>query len=705
MAPVRDPALVTAAIADALGVREMGGRTLFAGLQAFLADRHALLLLDNFEHLLDAAPLVAELLATCPKLTVLVASRAELRLSGEHVYMVTPLALPDTEKLPPFAELGEVPAVRLFVERARATRADFGLTTDNMGAVTQICRRLDGLPLAIELAAARCRVLTPAMLLSRLSPGLPLLTGGPRDVPDRLRSVASAIIWSHDLLSADERVLFRRLAVFVGGFTIETAESVCAVEQDGDSGSSATLDGIDSLLEKSLLTTLASAVGTSADVSLRFGMLETIREFGLEQLAESGEEESIRQRHAAFFLDLAARAEPDLHGEGDQLRWLAVFDTELSNVRAALFWTNERGDAAGAANLMLALWRFWQIRDHFTEAETWCTRILEHGEQLPLALRARVLAERGMFEFLQSSPERALLAMNDAVQMADESQDDEAIAWSNWVRAVANMANGDLLAATADAEVSMAIYTERGERWFAAASMWVIGFVRYFSGDVAGAEPIISQVVSLAREMGDYYGLAELSAGVALIELQRNNLDLAMQHFREALRCGQVLDHDYQIADAAEGIAVVLSLQGQNRRAAQAFGAIDALRVRSGSVRNPRRDAYVFPAIEALRDRFGTQAMDDAWQAGRAMSIEDALADADVTVAGTPALDMEGQPLTRRELEVLRLLVDGKSNAQIADDLFVSRRTAEAHVAAILQKFDVPTRAAAAAYGVRHGLV
>jgi predicted ATPase len=358
LVPISDSSLVAPAIIQALGLPESGDRPLGEALQAFLRDKALLLVVDNFEHVLPASPLVAELLATCPRLKALVTSRAVLRVSGEHDFQVPPLPLPDLARMPPLEQTAQCEAVQLFVQRAIAAKADFVLTEANAVAVTSICRRLDGLPLAIELAAARVGHLPPAALLARLERRLPLLTGGPRDQPVRLQTMRNAISWSYDLLDANDQRLFRRLSVFNAAFSLEAAEAVAAIGHDLDID---TLDGMASLLDKSLLHQVDRPSGEPL-----FAMLETVREFGLEQLEASDELQFTRGRHAAYYLALAEAAEPQSRGRDDGAR-LARLQADYDNLRAALTWTveaTELGETGG--RLAAALQWFWCLRGHFS---------------------------------------------------------------------------------------------------------------------------------------------------------------------------------------------------------------------------------------------------------------------------------------------------------------------------------------------------
>lgn len=368
LAPLADPALVAPAIAGALGVREAAGQPPAERLKARLRDKQLLLLLDNCEHLLPAAPLVADLLAAAPGLRVLATSRAPLRLSGEREFAAPPLALPDAERPPPPEELREYAAVRLFAARAEAAQPDFRVTGENAAAVAAICRRLDGLPLALELAAARVKMLAPAALLARLDDRLALLTGGARDLPRRQQTLRGTLEWSHDLLAPHERALFARLATFAGGWTLAAAEAVAA----GDAPAAAVLDGLTALVDQGLVQRIAGADGAP-----RFTMLETIRGYAAERLAASGEGETVRARHADHYLALAEAAEPHLKAAREGA-WLARLAADQDNLRAALAWLLARGAGARAARLAVALWYFWWVRGDLSEGRRWLDAVGPH---------------------------------------------------------------------------------------------------------------------------------------------------------------------------------------------------------------------------------------------------------------------------------------------------------------------------------------
>ncbi|HEY6407500.1 MAG TPA: adenylate/guanylate cyclase domain-containing protein, partial [Ktedonobacteraceae bacterium] len=398
LAPISDPMLVMPTIAQALGIRDRVelGQPLSARLAEVLQQKQVLLLLDNFEQVIGAASQVADLLASCPQLKVLVTSREVLHVRAEHEFAVPPLELPDLAHLPEPAALARFPSVALFLQRAQAANPDFQLNATNARIVAAICVRLDGLPLAIELAAARMKLLSPQKLLARLSRRLAILTGGARDLPARQQTLRNTIEWSYHLLTAWEQRLFRRLSVFVGGCTLQAAEAVCTVPDDG---AGQVLDGIASLVDKSLLKRLEQTGEGSEEPRLL--MLETIREYGLEALTTSGEEQAARQAHADYFLLLAEEAEPALKGPL-LVEWLERLEQEHDNLRAALRWAVEGGRADLALRVGVALERFWVVRGHRNEGLAFLERALVAEAEIATDLRAKALLAAARLAFIQS---------------------------------------------------------------------------------------------------------------------------------------------------------------------------------------------------------------------------------------------------------------------------------------------------------------
>ncbi len=402
LAPLSDPTLVVHTIAQRLGIWEGTGQSLLERLKEVLHKKQLLLLLDNFERVRRADVQVADLLTACPRLKVLVTSRARLDVRAQQLFSVPPLALPDTKQLHDLTALAQCEAVTLFLQRARAIEPNFQLTTANARAVTEICAGLDGLPLAIELAAARLKLLPPQALLERLAQPLHVLTSGARDAPARQQTLRNTIAWSYDLLSAQERCLFRRLAVFAGGCTLEAVEAVC--EAPGDE-TGKVFDGVASLIDKSLVQQRAQR-----EEEPRLVMLETIREYALECLESAGETEAIRQAHAAYYLALAEEAAPELQGP-QQATWLERLELEHDNLRAALEWFIERGGPGSSREMALrlggALSEFWIVRGLFSEGRTFLERVLAGSEGVGASMKAKALSATANLAFMQSDDDWA----------------------------------------------------------------------------------------------------------------------------------------------------------------------------------------------------------------------------------------------------------------------------------------------------------
>ena len=456
LASITKPHLVAHAIADVLGVPEAGGVSIEANLETALRERRLLLVLDNFEHVIEAAPLVAALLAACPALTVLVTSRRRLRISGERERPVRPLDLLPADAEATAGGAAQPDAVRLFIERVHAVREDFVFTDEQKAAAVAICQRLDGLPLAIELAAARVSVLPPTDLLGRLERRLPLLTGGPRDAPARLRTMRDAIAWSYDLLTSDERACSRRLAVFVGGCTLEAAEAVAGTGAD-ERPATATLDLVSALVDKSLLRT--EVVGGEAT---RYSMLETIREFGLDRLAANGEEVIVRQHHADWYQALAEEAGPKAREPG-AAPLVATLMREHPNLRAALTLFLDRGDGRALLRMASTLWPFWQVRMYLAEGHHWLEVALDRGHGAAAADRIRALTGAGTLAWYQTRIEQALAWHEQALPLTIEVGDRAAEAFARINLSAPLMELGDYDLASAHLEAGLRAARAAGE--------------------------------------------------------------------------------------------------------------------------------------------------------------------------------------------------------------------------------------------------
>ncbi len=556
LAPISDPGLVAATIAQALGVQERGGQPLVERLHEHLRGKLLLLVLDNFEQVVDAARLLGALLAAAPQLQALVTSREPLHLAGEHEYAVPPLRLPDPQRLPPIDRLVEYAAVQLFLARAQAVKADFGLTPENAPAVAAICQQLDGLPLAIELAAARVKLLPPHALLARLDQRLQLLTGGARDAPARQQMMRAAIAWSYDLLTPAEQGLFRRLAVFVGGWTLAAAEA--AGTADGDL-SIDVLDGLAALLDKSLLKPEAGATGEP-----RFRMLETIRAYALEQLEARGEAEAIRQRHAHFFMALAETAEPHLYGAGQQT-WVRRLEVDNDNLRAALGWATHNASEIGL-RLAGALGWFWHFHGDHRKGREWLLRLLERakndGDHLD-RFRAKALNQAGYLAMWLHDLAQANALLEQSVVLWRAVGEPRGLAHALCDWGVVEF-EGDLNMARVRLEESIVLFRLVDDTQGLVRALFWHGGITSRQGDFATARANAEESIRLGREIGDISNIAASTGGVlGYIAFRQGDYVVSQSHSLESLRLHREGDDRPGIALALGNLGCLAYLQGQ----------------------------------------------------------------------------------------------------------------------------------------------
>ena len=577
LAPVRDPALVLPTLAQTLGVREHGGEPLSVTLTEFLRSRELLLLLDNLEHLLDAATDIASLLSVSERSKVLVTSRARLNLSGEHEY--------------PVAALAESDAIRLLVERARAVKPEFRSTGENAAALLEICRRLDGLPLAIELAAARLKLLSPEALSRRLDQRLALLTGGARDADERQQTLRAAIEWSYDLLADEERRLFTSLSVFAGGGRLDAVEAVC-----GEPGQEASvLDGVASLIGKSLLREREDEDGEP-----RLWMLETLREFALERLAEHAVEEDTRRRHALHFLALAEEAEPELTRR-DQLLWYDRLDREHDNVRAALEFALEC-EPEVALRLVGSLWLFWEVRDHAAEGLRWASRALAH----PVASqrsRARALASAGWLAWSVGDARASERLIGEAIDLYEDSGDTARATFALVDRGWARFELGDRDGARDDARVGLARAREANERWTEAFGLQLLSAL---ADDGAEAEAALVEAEVIFREVGDENFAHVCRQNRGWLALADGRYEEAIQTSRES--AGARNPGPYLHASTLNNAAQAELLRGRPGEAASYLGESLAVLKRSPARRlasEALRASAAIAAGDGAADRSG----------------------------------------------------------------------------------------------------
>lgn len=682
---IRDPRLVVPTIARNLGLRDVGSAPPIERLVAALMPRQALLVLDNFEQVIAAAPHVADLLTRCRQLTVLVTSREVLRISDEHDVPVRPLPTPE--------------AVQLFVTRARAASADFAFTSANQAAVAGICERLDGLPLAIELAAARIPVLTPSAILTRMEHALPLLTGGPRDRPDRLRTMRDAIAWSYDLLSPADQVFFRHLAVFVGGFDLQGADAVMRHGAwHGD-----VLAGIASLVDKSIL----QRVEGPEMAEPRYRMLEMVREYGVGVLDASGEGGEARRAHATLYADLANRVEPLLIGR-DPAPWFDCLEREHANLRAALEWLIASDPDAGL-DMAGALIRFWHHRNHIREGQRWLTAALLQADTVSTASRAKALWGAGVLADYVGDYAQAETLLDESLYHARTVNDRYLIGFALGGLGTVALHRGDMARAVALPAEGLTHVRAVGDSDAIAALLGSLASAAYFQGDYPAVAMHGEEALERYRALGSVHGTASVLGhlGKALLELGdvARARALLAEGVELSMRAGNLW---YAIA-SLEGLAALEVTGCRWERATRVFGMIEALAEANGIAVHPLDRAANLRFLTEIRvhldDATFQRAWNEGWEWGLEQAITRVLQDDEIP-AGVPEKDADCIEigLTGREQDVLRLLADGLSDRDIAVALSLSPRTVGGHVTNILAKLELESRTAAAVFALRHDL-
>jgi predicted ATPase/DNA-binding SARP family transcriptional activator len=598
---VRDPVLVAPAIAHALGVREDGAEDLRTQLEQHVRERDVFLVLDSFEHVLPAARLIAELLEASRSLRALVTSRSALRLLAEHELPVPPLGLSE--------------AVRLFVERASAVRPDFTLSDKNAAAVEEICRRLDGLPLAIELAAPRVKLLEPDALLARLERRLDLLAEGARDLPERHQTIRATIDWSYRLLDDAEQRVFMRLALFPGGCTLEAAEAL--FESGEERG---LFEALASLLDKSLVLRSEGRRGET-----RFSMLGTMREYALERLGEQDDSETVRRRHAAYYLGLAEQARGEPAGER-AAEWLEILDAEHENTRAALDWARV-SDAGLALRLAVALARFLWVRGYVSEGRMWLDELIERSRDEPAELRSEALTAAANFARLQGSFHRAVELSEENVALCRAGGDEAHLG-----RALADLAS--LLLLAGDVERAHSLYDESFALLRAldanealSVGLHNFGYQLLARGEIAAARPLLEESLALDRESGNQQGIATSLQALGVAELEEGRAPEAAELFAESLRLSADLGFGEGAADALEGIAAVLAA-GDPLRAAELLGAAETIRAESGARIEELERRLHERALGVLRSGLEDRRLEKARAGGRGLGLDAAVAKA-----------------------------------------------------------------------------
>jgi predicted ATPase/DNA-binding CsgD family transcriptional regulator len=709
-------ALVLQAVIATLELREEPGRDLMATLVEHLQPRRLLLLLDSCDHLIAAcASLAYALLRACPELRILATSRQALGIDGEIAWRLPPLSMPDPVHLPPIEQLGQYEAVRLFIERANLKRPDFRMTGENAQHVAQLCLHLDGLPLAIELAAARMKVLSVEQILERLGERFRLLRVTNSMVLPRHQTLEALMDWSYDLLPEAEQALLRGLSVFAGSFTLDAVEAICGTGSDQYE----VLDLVSQLVDKSLVQ-MEERKGEA-----RYRLLETIRQYAWHKLEASGETASLRSRHLDWYLDIAEASETELLAEGQRL-WLDRLEAEHDNLRAALAWGIHIGEAeqeeeGALENAQKALriggslvW-FWYFRGYLSEGRGWLARVLAlRGSEARNRARAKALGAHGALAYLQSDFIAARALLEESLGIWRVLEDRRGSAFTLTFLGRVAVRQGDLEAAQFGEE-SVALFREIDDKWGIALSLDFLGEAAHMQGDDARAAALHEESLALYKELGDRWGMALEHSNFGRVAFRQGNLDAARARLEHALAIQREVGDRWTIAWTLHNLGDVIFAQGDCAGSRSLFeeglalfkelgdkGGIASTLHRLGRCAQHEHD---FERAEALL----VEAMSLAQELGDerlARECQEALGQlrGKTQPAGDHASNYPSE-LTKREVEVLRLIAEGLTDAQVADRLFLSTRTVQAHLRSIYSKLNVTTRSAATRYAMEHGIV
>jgi non-specific serine/threonine protein kinase len=693
LAATRSAELVPDVVRHTLGIVSSSERTPAEQVMFVLHERRLLLVLDGFEHLMGATSFVAELIDACPRIVCLVTSRRRLRLAAEHFHHVMPLASPGSH-----ATLDEAlasDAVRLFLERANETLDGFTPLPTDIPLIGDICRHLDGLPLAIELAAARMRLLSLADIASMLERHVPIHAEGPTDAPDRLRSLRASVAWSYDLLAPDRQRLLRWLAVFHGSASLAAAESVSADLQ----ATAPALEMLDDIVDLGLMTR-APTIGRT-----RFAMLETVREVMLEHLELEHESEHARAAHAGYCLVLAEAGEAGIRRSVDQRAWLEELELEQPNVRAAIDWYLATDEPDMAAHIAFWLARFWLIAGHLREARDIYARVTS-ANGLSDPRRADCIRAWALIEWYAGDMVAATARYSDVASTIDIDSDPASQAFTAWVGTVVLGTLGQLGDARRLAGRAQALRTVLGDTWQMAATVWALAMVELINGNPDAAEPLYRSALNLAASVPDGLLMSIIGVELGITMLARGDARASLVQVQGALADSLPYRPWMHIPQAIESIAAARARLGDPTAAMRLLGAADHLRERLGSARIAGLAWMTEPIRATAQIELGAAAASAAMRAGRELSEDDAIAEALASVdpRGVNATDRRFR-VSRRELEVLALVAEGRSDQQIAETLCISTRTASKHVASAIEKLGASNRTGAAAAAIRCGLI
>ena len=712
LASLPDPALLPQAIASALGLRDPADRPLMESLKAHLEPRRLLLVLDNCEHLLDAcARIVAALLSACPLLRIMTTSREPLQIAGEVTWLVPPLSLPDPDHLPPLESLANYESIQIFVDRAQRTFPAFTLTLHNAPAIAQVCCRLDGLPLAIELAAARVKMLSVAQIVERLDDRFRLLTDGSPTAPARQQTLKASLDWSYDLLSPPEQILFRRLAIFIGGFDLAAAEAVCS----GDGlERPEILDLLSQLFDKSLLL-----VERHEGQGRRYRLLETVRQYALDRLRAAGEAVPAGDRHLAWYLALAEQVEPPAPWGAVETALLNRMESERDNWRAALQWSIDQGQTESSLRLAAALGWFWSLRAYLHEGRHWLAQALAAGKPASPSVRAKALNRAGVLAVLQGDYENGAALHKRALALIREQKGSPITAWGLQDLGLVALYSGDYACAEQFFADSLGLFWQAHDQNGVASVLLDQGLAAYYQDNDLRAAMLLETSQALFQELGDAAAIARALQGLGMIARRQGDLRRSRELLEEALRVAWEKGARLEIARCLESLAGLACAGNQPERAARLFSAVETLRQAMGA--HLPRDIHdgCDRDLAAARAQLDEEAFTAAWTAGRALTLEQAVAYALEAEDRTPraetvpsvspltllqAAKRQYGGLTARERQVAALVAQGKSNSAIAAELVTTVRTVEAHITHILDKLGFSSRTQVAVWAVAKGL-